>query len=327
MRTPGLKARWSGGRRASRPSPTDAISWSSRAISSASCTGHRSCRLGTKSVRPHRRVCRPHRALRKWSSAVGSRAAPRPDDDPAGGSGSEPAQAGLVRVHVTVAVMAHPCPPVGHTQRATGTHDDGCAVGVEAEEDDPAPARLVDGVEPHVGLEERSQPRDCRPAAQPGIDHPERDQPDVGPSVERVGSDARRHPVRHHGRLDRPVQERQVAPALGHRDGPRDGRCVRRHGLDAGFLHVSLVSSPTDRPAQSGERPTVERSVSSMSPPSSRVDPCDRSHDLGTGTAQVVRRLRGRQGHRRGGAPRRGVRLPRPQRRRQVEHDADDRRR
>ena len=42
--------------------------------------------------------------------------------------------------------------------------------------------------------------------------------------------------------------------------------------------------------------------------------------------AQVVRRLRGGQGHRRRRTPRRGVRLPRPQRRRQVLDDADDRR-
>ena len=48
-------------------------------------------------------------------------------------------------------------------------------------------------------------------------------------------------------------------------------------------------------------------------------------HDPARGAAQVVRRVRGGQGHRRRGAPRRGVRLPRTQRRRQVQHDADDR--
>ena len=41
--------------------------------------------------------------------------------------------------------------------------------------------------------------------------------------------------------------------------------------------------------------------------------------------AQVLRRLRGREGHRRRRTPGRGVRLPRPQRRGQVLDDADDR--
>ncbi len=45
-----------------------------------------------------------------------------------------------------------------------------------------------------------------------------------------------------------------------------------------------------------------------------------------TWPAQVVRRLRGGQGHRRRGPARRGVRLPRAQRRRQVLDHADDRR-
>ena len=47
VRTPGLKATWSGGRSARPGSPTDAISPSSSASTSASCTGQGSWRLGT----------------------------------------------------------------------------------------------------------------------------------------------------------------------------------------------------------------------------------------------------------------------------------------
>ena len=56
------------------------------------------------------------------------------------------------------------------------------------------------------------------------------------------------------------------------------------------------------------------------------MDHRDPRDDLGRRPAQVLRRLRGRQGHRRRGPPGRGVRLPRPQRRRQVLDHADDRR-
>ena len=50
-----------------------------------------------------------------------------------------------------------------------------------------------------------------------------------------------------------------------------------------------------------------------------------RAHGECAWPAQGLRRLRGGQGHRRGGASGRGVRVPRPQRCRQVLHDADDR--
>ncbi len=164
---------------------------------------------------------------------LGARARrPGTDDHVAGGAYAGPAQTGVVGVLVALHAIAHPRPAVGDAETGAGAGDHRGAVGVETEEDDPAAAGVVDGVEPHVGLEEGPQPRDGVVAAEPGTDHAERDEADVGAALEGVGPYARRHPVGHQPGVDRPVQERQVAPALAHQHPARQVRCLGGHGLD-----------------------------------------------------------------------------------------------
>ena len=86
------------------------------------------------------------------------------DHDVARGPRPRPAQPGLVGVHVAVDRVPHPGPPVGQPEGRAGTGDDDGAVRVQAEEDDPAATGGVDGVQPHVGLQERAGPRHARPA-------------------------------------------------------------------------------------------------------------------------------------------------------------------
>ena len=82
----------------------------------------------------------------------------------------------------------------------------------------------------------------------------------------------------------------------------------RRHGLD----------KPTHAPEQESRGACPCRST--------RVRAGGRRHPgAGAGADQAVRRLHRRRRHRRRRAPRRGVRLPRAERRRQVEHDAHGR--
>ena len=76
------------------------------------------------------------------------------------------------RVRVAAAVVdlaagvpeRHPRPPVGQPERRLRPDDHREPGGVEAAEDDAAPPGVVDGVEPDVGLQERPEPRDRRPA-------------------------------------------------------------------------------------------------------------------------------------------------------------------
>ena len=63
-----------------------------------------------------------------------------------------------------------------------------------------------------------------------------------------------------------------------------------------------------------------------VSHPASRLVPCERPCDLGERPDQAVRRVHGGRRHRLRGAAGRVVRAARTQRRRQVDHHADDRR-
>jgi hypothetical protein len=74
--------------------------------------------------------------------------------------------------------------------------------------------RVIDAVQPDVGLEEVPEVRRGMAAAQARGAHVERDQPDVADTVEDVGTDTRGQVRRDETRLDRPVQERQVGPPL-----------------------------------------------------------------------------------------------------------------
>ena len=190
------------------------------------------------------------------------------------------AQAGVVGVHVAAAGVAHPGPPVGQPEGRAGAEHHGRAVGVQAEEDDAATARLVDRVEAHVGLEEGAEVGHARAAGDAGVDHAERDQPDVGRAVEGVGPHARRHPVRDLGRVDCPVQEGQVAPVLVHHHRAGQRRRVRGDGLDDGVAHAASVGSGGKWRGLMGHR---------LSAPSTRVGRRDAIHDLGAGAPQVVR--------------------------------------
>ena len=207
-------------------------------------SGHGAWALGRYRVRPNRATCRPQRAVRKRSSGPSRRRAAHPDRDAATGTASRPPHLRGVAPLRALGGEAHPGPAVRQPEGGAGGGDRDGPVGVEAEEDDAAPPRRVDRVEPHVGLQERAGPRHGRAGREPGADHPERDQPDVGPAVEHVRPDSGREEAGHRAGVDGPVQERDVAPAL-----PEQVRAGQRGSGDADRLdgHDSTGSDTAAR--------------------------------------------------------------------------------
>ena len=244
MRTPGLNATWSGGRVVSPGSPADATRSSSQLqhlgvvhrprlvvvgdIEGAAPPVHVQSPAGTEEV--------------VELGALPLR--PGADRQVAGSRLAGATHARGIPVLVAVDAVAHPRPAVGQPEGESRADHHGRAVGVEAEEDDAAAPGVVDRVEPHVGLQEGPEMGDAGTAADPCADHAERDEADVGDSVEGVGADAGWHEVRDGFGLHRPVQERQVAPALAHHREPGQPRRLRRDWLDARVAHSLTLGGP-----------------------------------------------------------------------------------
>ena len=116
------------------------------------------------------------------------------------------------------------------------------------------PRRPVSSTEYSRTLVSRNDPPTApQDHARPGVDHPERDQPDVRQALEGVGPDTGRHPVDPAG-LDRPVQEGQVAPVwfiitrAAQRGAPR--RRARRQGRSR---FASLGAPGPNTPGAAGQ--------------------------------------------------------------------------
>ena len=172
---------------------------------------------------------------------------------PAGRAGrTGPAAAAPVGERVAGAVQPHRRPLVRQAQ-AQLRHQHGHQPGrVERAEHDSAPPRAVDRVEPDVRLPEGAEVGHARTPPEPQPDHPEADQPDVGEPVERVRPGACGQQRRHPFRRDRPVQERQVVPAL-RQPGPADG--AYRSVLDRLDLHRSILPRRHNGLTPGGGRP------------------------------------------------------------------------
>ena len=174
------------------------------------------------------------------------------DVDPARGPGPAP-PAGAVgegpalRVDRMVArIQRQPGPAVRHPQGESRGRDHGEPLGVERAEHHAVPAGVVDGVQPHVGLQEGAQPRHRSAPAQGAVDEPEGHEPHPGAAVVDVGSHARRHHRRHHLRRHPPVQERDVVPPLAQHLARTQRRALRvQAAARPGVVHASTVPAGT----------------------------------------------------------------------------------
>ena len=249
-------------------SPTEATSSSSSSSTSASFSDHGSCRLGTYVVRPPRRTCAPQRAVRKSSSGVGLAGLPtrttirllgrRPGRR--SGPGRSPGR-----------------PPAGTPSAPSGT----AARWRSGSRAPPPPGRCPGSGTPPRGARSRRPSRAARwsrgrcrsraPGPRPTSRRPSGTAParrrcaleDIGPGPRRQqGGD----PVR----VDRPVQEGQVAPGLG-----RDDPAAQRRGLAGDRLsgRLGTMLGPrvlsarrtlraSARPPRSGDSATTPAAIS-----------------------------------------------------------------
>lgn len=108
----------------------------------------------------------------------------------------------------------HPRQPIGEAVKAAADGREQRARGVECQEPDAGPPIDRD-VRPHVQLGNRAQPARWKEAAGARIGHPEGDDSHPRPAVAHVGLDPARQQRTERTRLDRPMCEEKVVPALG----------------------------------------------------------------------------------------------------------------
>ncbi len=221
----GVASTESGGRSARSGNPAAASSSSSRCSSSASTSGHGSCVLRAKIVRPRCRSWNPHRAVRKRLSGVSTGAAPWSRVNAGARSGAGASSRAVLE---GVGGEAHPGlgPAVGQTEQCLRGEDGGQPFGVERAEHHPALTLLVDRVGAHVDLDERASTGHGRQRQERVVAQHERDEPHPRAAVVHVGPRARRQHRRDELRVDAPVEEHEVAPALA------DDRAARQRGRD-----------------------------------------------------------------------------------------------
>ena len=235
--------------------PAAASSSSRRLTSRARCSGQRAWVFGRKNVRPRCRVCRPQRAVRK--SASGSvhhlRGDLHPDVVPGSPRGRPAAPTGVADLRPGP-LHAHPRPRVVQAQCRPRAQHERQPGRVQRPEHHAVPTLAVYGVEPDVGLGERADVRQRRSSAEVGSDQAERDQAHPGAAVEHVRLGPGGQQRRHAGRVDPPVQEGQVAPALAEQGGPgqvgrvggdrHDGACGVGHPQRSTSRRRRAVTQP-----------------------------------------------------------------------------------
>ena len=157
---------------------------------------------------------------------------------------------GLTREPSPIAGLpdGHPGPQVRQPEAGAPHHDRDQPRGVHRPEHDPAPPVLVHRVQPHIGLREGPEIRHPRHPQPAHPVHPEGDKTDVGDPVVGVRDGAPRQQRRHHGGVDRPVDEGEVQPLLGEERSTYTGGGIRRDGR--GFRHDARMTEPAPRSAE-----------------------------------------------------------------------------